>query len=179
MEYYGKILCISATDLTYDDRPVITDGERDYTNSRTLNGIHPSKLSDEVLAPIMTEANYKQLKKRGQINVVRPGKGLGSYALIEVATLPQRFKEKIKVKYGDMSSNILRDWFAAHYEIDAKALEFFTRFRFADGTALPPEHINEYTVNASVIQAGLAVMNYQKNMGQAMQNHRINWGEKS
>lgn len=177
MEYYGKILCISAMDLTYDDRPVLKDGELDYSNSRVLNGNHPSMLSDDILAPVMTESNYKQLKRRGQINVVRPGKGLGSYALVEVATLPQRFKDRIKAKYGDMNTNILRDWFGVHYEIDAKAREFFTRFRFADGTTLPPEHINEYTINASVLQAVLSVMNDTRTMRQAMQNNRINWGE--
>ena len=177
MEYYGKILCISAMDLTYDDRPVLKDGELDYSNSRVLNGNHPSMLSDDILAPIMTESNYKQLKRRGQINVVRPGKGLGSYALVEVATLPQRFKDRIKAKYGDMNTNILRDWFGVHYEIDAKAREFFTKFRFADGTTLPPEHINEYTINASVLQAVLSVMNDTRTMRQAMQNNRINWGE--
>lgn len=38
MEYYGKILCISAIDLTYDDRPRIIDGRQDYSHSRTLQG---------------------------------------------------------------------------------------------------------------------------------------------
>ena len=30
MEYYGKILCISHRDLTYDDRPAIVDGKADF-----------------------------------------------------------------------------------------------------------------------------------------------------
>ena len=41
-------------------------------------GVHPSMLSDEVLAPIMSEANYKQLAARGQIHIVRQGKGKGN-----------------------------------------------------------------------------------------------------
>lgn len=177
MEYYGKILCISANDLIRDDRPKVVNGEADFTGGRTLDGMHPGMKSREELAPIMSEANYKQLKNRGQINVVRPGKGLGNYALVEVATLPERFKVRIKAKYGDMSSNILRDWFGQHYIIDVKAREFYTRFRFPDGSALPPEHINEYTINASVIQAVLAVMNDTKVMRQSMQNSKINWSE--
>lgn len=177
MEYYGKILCISAKDLVCDDRPVINNGNADYSGIRVLKGVHPSMLSDEELAPVMSEANYKKLVTRKQINVVRPGKGLGSYALVEVATLPQRFKDRIKLKYGDMESNILREWFGAHYEIDAKARAFYTKFRFEDGSPLPPEHINEYTVNASVLQAVLAVMNDTKTMRKAMQNNRINWSE--
>lgn len=117
MEYYGKIACISYVDLIREPDP------------------------------IMSESNYKQLSRRGKINVVRPGKGLGSYALVEIATMPQRFQDKIKEKYGDMNSEILRMWFASHFHIDAKARGFYTRFRFEDGSALPPEHINEYTVN--------------------------------
>ena len=66
MEYYGKILCISHEDLTYDDRPTVKDGIADYGRSRALGGVHPSMLSDEVLAPIMSEANYKQLAARGK-----------------------------------------------------------------------------------------------------------------
>lgn len=177
MEYYGKILCISAVDLTYDDRPVYVDGKADYSQSRVLNGHAPFDLSKDVLAPIMSEPNYKQLKKRGQINVVRPGKGLGNYALVEVATLPLRFRERIKEKYGDMEVNVLRDWFGQHYRLDAKAREFYTRWRFDDGGSLPPEKINEYTVNASVLQAVVAVVSDTNIMRRAMHGTTVNWGE--
>ena len=158
MEYYGKILCISYHDLTYDDRPVIIDGKGDYSRSRALKDVHPSMHSEEELAPIMSEANYKQLAARGQIHVVRSGRGLGGYALVEVATLPIRFQEKIKLKYGDMKDDILRNWFGSHFHIDAKAREFYSRFRFDNGNTLPPERIQEYTVNASVIESVLALM---------------------
>lgn len=177
MEYYGKILCISANDLTYDDRPSLVDGTADYSRSRVLDGRHPSMLPPEVLAPIMSEANYKQLKARGKINVVRAGKGLGNYALVEVATLPQRFRDRIKEKYGEMKGDILRDWFAQHYVVDAHARAFYTRFRFENGDALPPEHINEYTVNASVLQAVIALMNDTRVMRKAMQGDSVNWGK--
>ena len=177
MEYYGKILCISAVDLTYDDRPTVVRGHADYSRSRVLNGMRPDCLPDEILAPIMSEPNYKQLKMRGQINVVRAGKGLGNYALVEVATLPVRFKERIKEKYGDMEQNVLKDWFGQHYRLDAKAREFYTRFRFGDGGTLPPEKINEYTVNASVLQAVVAVVSDTNIMRRAMHGPAVNWGE--
>ena len=177
MEYFGKIVCISANDLTYDDRPVIVDGKADYSHSRVLDGREPSMLPVEVLAPIMSLPNYKQLKARGQINVVRSGKGLGNCALVEVATLPLRFRERIKEKYGEMKVNILRDWFAQHYVMDAKARAFYTRFRFENGEALPPEHINEYTVNASVLKAVIALLADTKILRKAMQGGGVNWGE--
>lgn len=178
MEYYGKILCISYKDLTYDDRPVIReDGKADYSKSRALRGHHPSMLSMEELAPIMSVPNYKKLAARKEINVVRQGKGLGSYALIEIATMPLRFQERIKLKYGEMKENILRNWFIGHYHIDAKAREFYTRFRFDNGDALPPEHIQEYTVNASVIEAVLRAMDDATFMRKAMKTGPVNWGE--
>jgi len=177
MEYYGKILCISYNDLTRDDRPVIVDGKADYSQSRCLHGVRPEELPEEELAPIMSASNYKQLAARGKINVVRVGKGLGNYALIEIATLPQRFRDRIKEKYGTMEQDILKDWFGRHYRLDAEARSFYTRFRFEDGSALPPEKINEYTVNASVLKAVVGVMADVTIMRKAMNGQGVNWGE--
>ena len=178
MEYYGKILCISYKDLTYDDRPVIReDGKADYSKSRALRGHHPFMLSMEELAPIMSVPNYKKLAARKEINVVRQGKGLGSYALIEIATMPLRFQERIKLKYGDMKEDVIRNWLGSHYHIDAKARDFYTRFRFDNGDTLPPEHIQEYTVNASVIEAVMRAMEDATFMRKAMKAGPVNWGE--
>ena len=177
MEYYGKILCISYNDLTYDDRPVLVNGKADYSRSRTLKGVHPSTLSEEELAPILSVPNYKKLAAKKEINVVRPGKGLGSYALVEIATMPLRFQERIKLKYGDMKEDVIRNWLGSHYHIDAKAREFYTRFRFDNGDTLPPEHIQEYTVNASVIEAVMRAMEDATFMRKAMKAGPVNWGE--
>lgn len=177
MEYYGKILCISYNDLIYDDRPVMVNGKADYSRSRTLKGVHPSTLSEEELAPILSVPNYKKLAAKKEINVVRPGKGLGSYALVEIATMPLRFQERIKLKYGDMKEDVIRNWLGSHYHIDAKAREFYTRFRFDNGDALPPEHIQEYTVNASVIEAVMRAMEDATFMRKAMKAGPVNWGE--
>lgn len=177
MEYYGKILCISYNDLTYDDRPVMVNGKADYSRSRTLKGVHPSTLSEEELAPILSVPNYKKLAAKKEINVVRPGKGLGSYALVDIATMPLRFQERIKLKYGDMKEDVIRNWLGSHYHIDAKARDFYTRFRFDNGDTLPPEHIQEYTVNASVIEAVMRAMEDATFMRKAMKAGPVNWGE--
>lgn len=177
MEYYGKILCISYNDLTYDDRPVMVNGKADYSRSRTLKGVHPSTLSEEELAPILSVPNYKKLAAKKEINVVRPGKGLESYALVEIATMPLRFQERIKLKYGDMKEDVIRNWLGSHYHIDAKARDFYTRFRFDNGDTLPPEHIQEYTVNASVIEAVMRAMEDATFMRKAMKAGPVNWGE--
>lgn len=177
MEYYGKILCISYNDLTYDDRPEMVNGKADYSRSRTLKGVHPSTLSEEELAPIMSIPNYKKLAAKEKINVVRSGRGLGGYVLVEIATMPLRFQERIKLKYGDMKEDVIRNWLGSHYHIDAKAREFYTRFRFDNGDTLPPEHIQEYTVNASVIEAVMRAMEDATFMRKAMKAGPVNWGE--
>lgn len=177
MEYYGKILCISYNDLTYDDRPVMVNGKADYSRSRTLKGVHPSTLSEEELAPIMSIPNYKKLAAKEKINVVRSGRGLGGYVLVEIATMPLRFQERIKLKYGDMKEDVIRNRLGSYYHIDAKAREFYTRFRFDNGDALPPEHIQEYTVNASVIEAVMRAMEDATFMRKAMKAGPVNWGE--
>ena len=177
MEYYGKILCISYNDLTYDDRPVMVNGKADYSRSRTLKGVHPSTLTEEELAPIMSIPNYKKLAAKEKINVVRSGRGLGGYVLVEIATMPLRFQERIKLKYGDMKEDVIRNWLGSHYHIDAKAREFYTRFRFDNGDTLPPEHIQEYTVNASVIEAVMRAMEDATFMRKAMKAGPVNWGE--
>lgn len=177
MEYYGKILCISYNDLTYDDRPVMVNGKADYSRSRTLKGVHPSTLSEEELAPIMSIPNYKKLAAKEKINVVRSGRGLGGYVLVEIATMPLRFQERIKLKYGDMKEDVIRNWLGSHYHIDAKAREFYTRFRFDNGDTLPPEHIQEYTVNASVIEAVMRAMEDATFMRKVMKAGPVNWGE--
>ena len=170
-------MCISYNDLTYDDRPVMVNGKADYSRSRTLKGVHPSTLSEEELAPIMSIPNYKKLAAKEKINVVRSGRGLGGYVLVEIATMPLRFQERIKLKYGDMKEDVIRNWLGSHYHIDAKAREFYTRFRFDNGDALPPEHIQEYTVNASVIEAVMRAMEDATFMRKAMKAEPVNWGE--
>ena len=122
MEYYGKILCISKNDLTRDDRPVqLANGNLDYSQSREINGMHPSMWSLEVLAPIMTSECYKKLALRGKILVVRKGIGRGVSALVSVESLPEKYKKRVEEKYGDMDTEALRNWFGSHWEIDQAA----------------------------------------------------------
>ena len=155
----------------------MVNGKADYSRSRTLKGVHPSTLSEEELAPIMSIPNYKKLAAKEKINVVRSGRGLGGYVLVEIATMPLRFQERIKLKYGDMKEDVIRNWLGSHYHIDAKAREFYTRFRFDNGDTLPPEHIQEYTVNASVIEAVMRAMEDATFMRKAMKAGPVNWGE--
>lgn len=76
-----------------------------------------------------------------------------------------------------MKEDVIRNWLGSHYHIDAKARDFYTRFRFDNGDTLPPEHIQEYTVNASVIEAVMRAMEDATFMRKAMKAGPVNWGE--
>jgi len=158
MEYFNNILCISLEDLTRNDAK---EGET----------------SDA----IMSESNYKKLASgkisREKINVVRPGKGLGCYALIEVSSLPARFLSKVNIKYPNEGINmILRKWFDEHYYPDTKARAHFSSFRFENGKTIPSETQVEYTTNASVLNAVIDLFNDRKMMKRSM-GGRMKWDE--
>nr|WP_320037151.1 hypothetical protein [uncultured Bacteroides sp.] len=158
MEYFNNILCISQVDLIRNDA-----GE------------------DQPSDAIMSESNYKKLASgnhsREKINVVRPGKGLGCYALVEVASLPERFLQKVNAKYPNKGINmILRKWFDEHYYPDADARCHYSTFRFDNGKQIPPDKQTEYVINASVLNAVIDLFNDKKIMKRSM-GGRIKWDE--
>ena len=132
MEYYGKILCISKDDLTRDDRPLLGDYRLDVTK-----------------APIMTVSCFDQLVYRKIIQVIRKGIGRGVKSLVSVDSLPDKYKKLVEQKYGSMDAEILRNWFASHWEVDTYARSFYSRFRLPSGKPLEPEQQLEYTFNTS------------------------------
>lgn len=160
MEYYGKILCISKDDLTRDDRPPLGDYQLDVTK-----------------APIMTDDCFKQLKHRKKLLVVRKGIGRGVTALVSVDSLPDKYKKLVEQKYGSMDVEILRNWFASHWEVDDAARSFYSRYRLASGKPLEMEQQQEYTLNASALQSVIRLMNDVKMKRAVMQNNKIRWEE--
>lgn len=160
MEYYGKILCISKDDLTRDDRSVFGEYKIDANK-----------------APIMSESCYKQLVYRKKIKVVRKGIGRGVTALVSVESLPDKYKKLVEQKYGSMDVEMLRNWFASHWEVDADARSFYSRFRLPSGKPLEPEQQQEYTLNASAIQSVLRLMSDIKMKRAVMQGNRLKWEE--
>ena len=129
MEYYDDKLCISYDDLTRNDAPAGQPGDA-----------------------IMSASNYKKLAASKQINVARSGRGLNGYALIELESLPERFRERIRHKYPQGANMYLHRYFDRFYELDTAAREFYSTEVFkADGANISTKVQKEYTVNASVL----------------------------
>lgn len=148
MEYYKGITAVTVDDLTRSD-----DGEA-----------------------VIGRSNYDNLVARHRINVLRPGKGLGACALIEYSSLPQRFRDRFEAKYGNPDEILRKKRDTVEMTIDAKAREFFSSYRLADGAALQEDFQREYTVNASVLNTLLGMVNTQKALRGACNNNTpVNW----
>ena len=100
---------------------------------------------------IVTEANYRNWTNRNRVDVVQRGGGArGSYALIAVDSLPDRYKEKVEEVYPGGSQARLEGWIISNYEVDQKATAFFFS-KEQCGVALPVDKAKEYVTNASVL----------------------------
>lgn len=146
MEYYNDILCISYDELTRNDA-------------------QPGEPSDA----IMSRSNYMKLTNKGEIDVVRQGKGKSNYALIRVDTLPERFKIKVKEKFPDTTNSVLMKYFDEYYMLDDRARAYYANeVRTGSGSPLPLAKQNELTVNASVLNAVKCMINDRAMMKRAM-----------
>ena len=157
MEYFGKILCISKADLTRDDRP-------------------DNSLENQYLAPIMSVSCFDQMAYKKRFLVVRKGIGRGVSSLVSVESLPSPYKEKVKAKYNNMSAEILRNWFGAHFEIDSEAMAFYSS-PLKCGVELSIPQKQEYTINASALKAVISLMNDTKMQRATQESGRVKWDE--
>lgn len=100
---------------------------------------------------VMSLSNYDNLIKRKHLNVLRRGGGLGCYVLIDYETMPERFKERFEAKYGDPKAYLLRQQEPA-LVISERARTYYTEALRADGKHFTAEQIEQYTLNASVLE---------------------------
>lgn len=147
MEYYGNIIAVTVDDLTKAD-----------------NG-----------SAVMSYSCYKHLVIRRGVNILRPGKGYGSYALIEYASLPERFKVRFVEKYGNPEDIMKKE--QAGLPQDQAAQRFFYDHILPNGEHIPENKQEEYTINARVLNALQEMFNTQKAMRRACNNNTpVIWG---
>nr|DAM86022.1 MAG TPA: transposase [Caudoviricetes sp.] len=124
---------------------------------------------------IMTKSCYDKAATRGRLDVVRPGKGAGCYALVAVDSLPDTYKAKVEQIYPDASLVRLKAWLKDNFVIDQAAVAFF-HDKAKCGVELPPEKIKEYVNNASVLNACIRLYNNAKAVHKTM-GEKYNWKE--
>ncbi|MBA3986740.1 MAG: hypothetical protein H0X63_09265, partial [Flavobacteriales bacterium] len=93
----------------------------------------------------------KRAEKSGIPLRLKAGKGPGSETILNWQYLPSDWKSALIENKGNPEKfcNPLEN----HFTMDGLARAFYETFRFDDGTALTPEQVTRYTVNASALKA--------------------------
>jgi len=99
---------------------------------------------------IMSFDYYRQLCSRKKLRVVRRG-CTNSPALVEYASIPERFRKLAKEKELVDEMPNTRDTFESQIIIDEAAKKFFRDHEISEGVGLEENTIKEYTANASVL----------------------------
>lgn len=123
MEYYKNRICVTVEDLTRSN-----DGE-----------------------PVMTLEAYRHYCKKNYLRKMRQGGGLGCYALIEFESLPPKYRARFVDKYGNPAEALKEKPITEELVIDGDARDFYRARILPDGEHMTTEQIDEYTVNASVL----------------------------
>lgn len=100
---------------------------------------------------IMSESCYKKLAQRRNINVhQRACRNRPAWVVYE--SMPERFKEAIESKIGDIYQYVKENELLKYIREDQKALKIFRDYRFGDDRKLPDEAILEYYSNVKVMR---------------------------
>ena len=100
--------------------------------------------------PIISKPNYDKKVRNGEINVIQRG-GNGRVALIEYNSLPSSIKTAYDSIYPNAVEQIKKQLMSDRIVLDSAARDFFASHKLSDGKHLPNSVIDEYTLNASVL----------------------------
>lgn len=106
--------------------------------------------------PVMSFSSYKKHYK--SLNIVRKP-APGQCVLIEYNSLAERFRLRFEAKYGDPSELIKENCMSDRLILSKEARAFYEDYRLANGKSLPIEKIEEYTLNASVLDELIRMLN--------------------
>ncbi|HRY33423.1 MAG TPA: Mu transposase C-terminal domain-containing protein [Bacteroidales bacterium] len=122
-----------------------------FNNTMCITG---TELIEKVGIP---KGTYDALKKRNKLKVLRRACN-STPALIEYRSMPTRYKEMVVSALGDPYDVVHRNKVAEAIIHDAKAEEFFSTYRLANGSTLPEATIREYCTNAEVMTTVLSMI---------------------
>lgn len=127
MELFEGKICV-----TYEDLTVGCDGE----------------------PAIMPAGTLRSLLSRHPKMYARNGRGLNGHALIYYNSIPARYRQRFEEKKGDPATILKDESMKEIITIDSEARHFYDAYRYEKGgisTALTTSKIEEYTINASVL----------------------------
>lgn len=114
------------------------------------NGVYCVSARELIDGGIMTQGSYAKAAQRKRIEVVRPGKGSGNYALIAVDSLSTEQRIQVEAQFGGKAAHIAA-WVRSNYTEDQEAMAFFNNPKKTGISNLSIAKRREYVVNASVL----------------------------
>lgn len=114
------------------------------------NGVYCVSARELIDGGIMTQGSYAKAAQRKRIEVVRPGKGSGNYALIAVDSLSTEQRIQVEAQFGGKAAHIAA-WVRSNYIEDQEAMAFFNNPKKTGISNLSIAKRREYVVNASVL----------------------------
>lgn len=77
--------------------------------------------------------------------------GPNTPALVKWDNLPREWQKMLNETFGEPQKQVRQSIFERHYHRDSQAIDFYTNYQLADGKMLPDDVIDEYILNASVL----------------------------
>lgn len=109
-------------------------------------------ISDVNPEGLMPQATYNKLTYEKQVNVIRRG-CRATTALIEYASLPDRYRKAWERLHGDPTRGVVEDTFIKKLRADPAAVKFFSDYQLSDSNHIPLPRQVQYTNEAVVIRA--------------------------
>jgi len=119
---------------------------------------------EKSLKLISYRALYGRMKSKTQPERELRRASLGFDALVEFDSLVQEWRDALVFEFGKPTEKTRASFFEKHYISDRNAFDFFAAHRYGDDNnkKLPPEAIELYTYNASVLNTILEVRQKRK-----------------
>ena len=126
----------------------------------------------ESIRVISYDALKKRLSRKSSCEKRLRRAALNNDTLILFSSLSREWKDRITIKFGKPKEQIKESWFAQHYEADRKAYDFFMRHRYGEKNEkkLDIKLLEEYTYNASVLNAVLEMKTNRRAYAKALGN---------
>ena len=106
--------------------------------------------ADENSLVLIGERGLQHRIENGYIKRLRM-RGPNTPALVKWDTLPRDWQKLLVETFGEPQKQVRQSLFEKHYSRDSRAIEFYTNYQLTDGKLLPDDVIDEYTLNASVL----------------------------
>lgn len=102
---------------------------------------------------LIGDRGFRQRVERGGVVKLRDGGGADTPMLVLFDSLPAKWQEAVVRAWGKAPEQGRQTLLERCYVRDMGAFDFYTTYKFADGKSLTRDNIDQYTTNASVLNA--------------------------